>query len=577
MRVNFPIRDLRHRPALTFAVVAVLSLALAIVTALSSIVDGLLFRPLPFPDAGRILAVDYRRDGNRPAALQVYPWFADQREALRLAIESSPLLSGKTQAGIHTFFAPADERDAGLRVAGVDSRFFGLFGLTVAAGRPLTRDDERSPGALARESANPLPVVLGHELATRLYGGAEGALGLHDLAGRLVRIVGVTRPGVKFPNETNVWAPVPAERHFLPAYVRLAPNATPEQVAIAFPALEIRRLRDVVQPGGEQVMVALLVSATLLLVVTWVQIAALLVSGALGRIREMGVRLALGARRLHLVRAAAAQSVLSTAAALGIVLLATRPLTRFIVQRMPGELRSGRYLDPDFRVFALAGILSLAGMAILTLLPALVIGRVSPLSAIRGRLTEASWAAGRWRGVLLFGQMTATALVLYLSGLALHRFVRVTTFDYGFDSARVLLFTPPPWARGATSSREYQARFAGYERNAAATTESLIGLRGVSATGLYSGPLNTGFQDDQPVRVLSFGGRPQDNLYVRDNTVGPEFVQTLGARVLAGSGFTESRLCGTQRAPARQRDTGEAADPRRQFRWTAALDDCCRP
>ncbi len=420
--------------------------------------------------------------------------------------------------------------------------------MPLAAGRPFTADDERSPGAVERDSTDPLPVVLGYDLAVRLFGGAESALGLHDLAGRRLRVVGVAGRGVKFPDETNVWGPVPSDRDFLPAYVRLRPNATLEQLAASFPDIAFRPLRDAIRPGGERVMVALFVSAALLLIVTWVQIAALLLSGAFGRLRELGVRLALGASRLDLVRDALAQSVVIAGAALGVALLAVRPLTWFIVQRMPIELRRGQYLDPDLRVYALAGMLSLAGIVMLTLVPALVTRRVSPLAALRGRLTESSWAAGRWRRVLLVGQVSVTALVLYLSGLALHTFVRVTTVDYGFDADRVLLFRLRPHVvpdAHAQDRKPGEMTFEEYKGDISTTLESLNALDGVRAAELWGGPLNTGDGNKYPpIHIEALDGRPRNDVFARQNLIGPTFVQVLGARIAAGVDVSDREYAG---------------------------------
>lgn len=542
--VKIAIRDVRRQPLLYGAVIAVLAFATATTCALFSLVDGLLFRPLPFHDAGRLVAIGYPRDGGRPVSLEYAPELADRREALRLAIERSPLLSARTHAGFSTFFRPDHAAQAGVRATGVDARFFELFRLRPVAGAVFTVDDERSPAAVSRDASAPLPIIVGHALAARLFGTAEAALGMRDLAGRRVRIVAVMPDGVKFPEETNVWAPVPSDRPFLPAYAKLADGATREQLAQAFPDLRIVSLRDAVRPNGEEVIVAFFVAAALLLVLTWVQVSALIMSRTLSQVRDVGVCLALGAKRWQLLLQPVVQGAIIAVTASGIALGMVRPLTHLLIERMPEALRRGQYLDPDGRVVLFGGVAAFLSVAVVSIVPGLFALRVSPVVLLRSRLGESSPGPGWWRRLVLVVQMSVTALVLYLGGLTVHSFIRVVTLDYGFDAGRVLLFTPPPWAGGAASAREYRTLFDRHTQRIAATIEALQSLPGVSATGLFSGPLDAGISRADAVPVTAFGGVPRDDVRVRSNVVGPEFVTTLGARVLAGGTFTDPEHAG---------------------------------
>lgn len=525
------------------AVVAAIALSVAVICSLFSVVDGLLFRPLPFPAADRLVAMEYRLVGG-PSPNPRSPGFVEKREALRVGIEASPLVAAAAQSGFKSFFKPDQARDFGLEVTGVDSRFFGLLGLIPAAGVDFSPDDERTPAAQALESDLPLPIIIGHDLSRRLFGSTPAALGLHDLAGRRVSVIGVMAPGVKFPGETNVWAPVPSVRSFLPAYARLRLEATAEQLAAAFPDLEIRPLRDALRPGNARTLVVLLLAAMLFLLVTWVQVAALIISGAFGRLHEMGVRLALGAGRLRLIRQFAVQNMFVAGAAFGVAWLVVPSLTRLIIEMLPADLQHGQYLTSDLRTFVFSCAVSLAGLALLTLLPAVVARRVTALGALSGRLAEKPLSAHRWRQALLVGQMTLTTVLLYLSGLTLHSFMRVTTFDYGFDAENVLLFTPPAWAPYTATARQYEALYDRHTGKTAATIESLQTLPGVNATGLFSGPLSIGIAWTQGAPVVSFDGRPRMEVHARANIVGIDFVRTLGARIIAGSDFGALQYAG---------------------------------
>ena len=492
MDLRLAFRSVRRRTAVSSAVVGAVALAVAITTALFSVLDGLLFRPLPFHDPDRLVAVDYRLvDGRLPELVYVRE-LASRREALREAVERSPLIAGAAQAGFATFFDPDEARDLAIEVHGVDARLLPLLGLSPQLGVGFSVDDERSPAALSRMARDPLPVIIGFDLWRRLYGADPGVLGVRELAGRSVRIVGVMAAGVKFPGETNVWAPVPSTRARPPTYVRLAPEATIEQLASIFPELQFTPLREAMHVGESRALPMLFGAAGLLLIVTWVQVAALMFSGSLGQIHEVGVRLALGARRAHLVRQRAIESALLAAAAFTIAWLAVRPLTAFVVNVLPAELRHGQYLSPDLRAFAFGCAISLLGFFLLTLAPLGAVGRVSPLGLLNRRVADARFRVERWRFAVLVGQMTLTGLLLYLSGLAVHSFVQASSFDYGFDAENVLIFTPPPWAGLNATNEQLVAGFAEHNRKGRESVEVLQNIPGVWHSAVWVGSIGRG-------------------------------------------------------------------------------------
>jgi ABC-type antimicrobial peptide transport system permease subunit len=275
-------------------------------------------------------------------------------------------------------------------------------------------------------------------------------------------------------------------------------------------------------------------------------VAALLFSAAIGRLPEMGVRLALGAGRGRLVREFAIEAALVTGAAFGLAWLAAQPLTTFIVTILPLEIRHGQYLDPDVRTFIFGCALSLLGLCLLAIVPIGVLRRAVPLGLMSGRVTDRPLKVERLRYWLLVGQMTLTALLLYVSGLAVHSYVRAVTFDYGFDAQHVVLFTPPPWARPNTDTREKWAAFAERNRKTAESVERLHAVPGVvSATTFVAAPLGVGIAPDL-VPIAYFGGRPLLDVQARQNTVGANFIRTLDARIIAGQTFDDPEYSGQE-------------------------------
>ncbi|OGU35538.1 MAG: hypothetical protein A3K13_08930 [Gemmatimonadetes bacterium RIFCSPLOWO2_12_FULL_68_9] len=153
-----------------------------------------------------------------------------------------------------------------------------------------------------------------------------------------------------------------------------------------FPELEIKPLREAIRSGDGRALVVLFGAAGLLLLVTWVQVAALTFSGALGRLQEVGIRLALGAGRARLVRQFAVEHAIVAAAAFVVAWMAVRPLTIFVVSMLPAELRRGQYLEPELRTFVFGCAVSLVGLGLLTVTPIGIVRRAAPLGLLSGRI-----------------------------------------------------------------------------------------------------------------------------------------------------------------------------------------------
>jgi predicted permease len=526
-------------------IVSTTGLAMALCASLASVVDGLLYRPLPFPNPDRLVAVDFRKVGGQIPEVQYRPDLAGRRAALRDAIAASPLVESAAQAGAASFFSPDEIRGSGVTAHGVDAEFFRVFGLRPFLGTALSVDDERSPGATSRTSPDPLPIVIGYGLWRRAFGDDPAAIGVHQLAGRSVRIVGVMPPGVKFPGETNVWAPVSSARSVPPAYVRLADGATVEQFAGAFPDLEVVPLRDTVRSGEARGVVAIFISTLLLLIVTWVQVAGLMFSGTVSQLREIGIRLALGAGRGRLMRQFAVEATILSAAALGLAWLVVGPLTAALVTVLPSELHHGQYLEPDLRTLAFAAGLSTVGIALLTGVRLGAARRLGPAALLQRTGAGSALRAQRVRFALMVGQQALTFALLYLTALAVESFVRATTFDYGFDAERVVVFTPPPWARISATNSELMEAFAERNRKTAASPELLQNVQGVvAAATFYRGPLGLGPTVGELAPITRAGGRARNDLNARLNIVGGDFVNAIGATIVAGKSFDAPEFAG---------------------------------
>ena len=290
-------------------------------------------------------------------------------------------------------------------------------------------------------------------------------------------------------------------------------------------------------------------AAALLLAVTSVQVASVMFSDTLAQMREVGLRQALGASRTQVWALAATQSAVVAVTALGLALLIVRPITAFIVAMLPPELSNGQYLSPDLRTLVFGSALGVLGFSLLSLVPLGIAGCSSPLGLLGGRIRDRHVGMERTRHILLTVQMTLTALLLYLNGLAVHSFAAALTFDYGFDAKHVLAFTPPrPMfsARTTKAERDADQRLDdGFRQNIALSVERLRTADGViAATNVFSGPLGIANQRGN-VQIALLGGNSTGLVTeARENSVGVDFVRALGATLIAGHGFDHPEYIG---------------------------------
>jgi predicted permease len=540
--LRIAIRDFRARPAAWLAIVAAVGLSVAVAASLFSIMDGLLFRPLPFRSPEQLAVVDFPRVQGQLPELAYQPKLADQREALRDRVLRSPLISETARADVAVFFDPDEARTQGIHAQGIGSGFFSLFGLTPELGSVFTPEEWASPAARLTTSSEPLPVIIGHDLWQQEFGGDRTIPRVANLAGRPVRIVGVMAPGTKFPGETNVWAPEIDVKRWPPTYVRLAAGSTLGQLSSAIPELRFRSLTDVVQPGQAGAIPMLFGAGVLLLLVTWVQVAALMCAGAFEQLRDIGVRLAMGGSRRRLIRQFAVQGALAAGATFIVACLIVRPLTQFIAGVLPADLSRGQYLSPDLRTFLFLASASFAGFAILTLGPVVVAWRATPLMLLNRRFAARHFRIERVRRSLLVTQLALTTGLLYICGLAAHSYAEAVTFDYGFDADHVVVFTPP---RGAYVPATFQSDDAAFRQHERDTVERLSALPAVAAaTNFFSAPL--GIANQRPAtRITSVNGLPLPaDMNVLGNSVGPDFLRVLGATLVSGRGFTDAEFAG---------------------------------
>ncbi|HEV3275943.1 MAG TPA: ABC transporter permease [Terriglobia bacterium] len=459
--LRYGIRMLRRNPG--FAAVAVLTLALGIGanTAMFTVIDAVLLRPLPFPQADRMMAVN---TGAAHGNLQTTSWpnYLDVRDQSRLLEDVAGYFE---DLGV-VKTAKGSQDVTSLKVT---ASLLDLLGVRPELGRPILPSDNR-PGA-------PRVVMLSDGLWRQDFGADPRVLGTEIRVGDVPHtVVGVMPPGVPFPqNEADaasgVWLafnPAPDEltdrsSGFLYIVGRLKPGASraaaqselnaiaqrirqkdPESAAKL--GLTLVPYRDVVTASARPVLLALGGALLLVLLVACVNVANLLLARCLARRQELAVRAALGASHGRLVRQMMSEgALLSIAGALAglevawLILQAARHLPAGLVPRAEEiHLRLPVFL-------ALVGFATVATI-LSSLAPALVAMRTDPDEVLRGAARGST--AGRKRSRLARSMVTAevalSVLLLVASGLMFRTLYNLENVHLGFDPARVTSFMAVP-------------------------------------------------------------------------------------------------------------------------------------
>ncbi len=485
--VRFGLRLLWKRPGFTAVALAVLALGVGANTAIFSVVNAVLLRPLPYPGAERVVAFDgvNPSKGIKESNMSA-PDFADWREQAR-SFEALALYS----AGNANMMSGDEPERVG--AAAVTPDLFRIIDVSAARGRALLPED----GELGRDPV----VVISHALWVRRFGADPAAVGRTiEMSGRKLQIVGVMPAGFDFPGRTEVWAPLqldvakePRDNRSYNVVGRLREGVTLEAAQAEMDAISSRLAASYVvtnagwgvdlDPLKEELvgklkatLFMLLAGVGLLLLIACANVANLLLARASGRRREVALRLALGASRSRVARQMLTESVLLSLAggALGAALSVW--LTDLLVALAPADTPRLAEASADWRVLLFA-----AGASVLT---GVVFGLAPALQASRYDLNEALKEGGRGvhggrsraRSALVVAEVALSLLLLVGAGLLVKSFARLQAVNPGFEPENVITMRVSlPGARYREPARK--AEFY------AALMERVKGIPGVESAG----------------------------------------------------------------------------------------------
>src|SRR5215218_1902044 len=541
--IRYGLRVLAQRPGFTAVAVVTLALGIGANTAIFSLVNAVMVRPLKYRDAERLVmlwedstAAGFSRDS--PAPANYFDWKAQQQSFDQTAATRQL-----------TFDLTGGGEPEKLLGFGVESGFFPLLGVEPALGRALLPGDDGENARVA---------VISHGLWRRRFGGERSIVGREVLLnGEKYTVVGVMPRGFQFQYANfDVWTPFglsPAQMadrggHYLEVVARLKPDVTvahaeadlntiSARIAEAYPN-EASNLKAAVVPmreqlagGSRQTLSVLLGAVALVLLIACANVAGVLLSRAAARRREIAVRAALGASRMRIVRQLLTESVMLGAAGGALGALLALWAFAFLQQLVPAGMREMVELKLDTTVLLFTVAVSLLAGIAFGLAPALQASKTDLNDALKqGGARGGTGSGRRLRGAFVISQVALALVLLVGAGLLIQTLNRLRGQYSELRPESVLTL------RTALAENRYgePSRRAAFYEQVLARVES---LPGVTAAGYTTAvPLTR----KGGANGLSLDGRdngPQANWNANHRQVTPDFFRAMGQTLREGRAF----------------------------------------
>ncbi|MEK6322866.1 MAG: ABC transporter permease [Acidobacteriota bacterium] len=537
--LRFGLRMLLKKPGFTLIAVFTIALGIGANTAIFSVVNAVLLRPLPFDDPERLLMVFNKgaeaAGGDRTplAVADLFDWRAQSQSFTEIGAFQSVM-----------FNYTGGESPERVQGAGVTANFFSMLGVQAALGRTFLPDEDK-PGSQ-------FVAVVSDGFWRKYLAGDQQVVGRSiNLNGLSTTIVGVMPAGLDYPGkEVELWTAMqlqpPARRgpYFLRGVARLKPDVTLEQARTEVNTLKssfsgdqfsfnVLPVNEFVVGDVRAALVLLLVAVTLVLLIAAVNVANLMLVRSAARSKEISIRIALGAGRARILRQLLTENLLLTVAGglLG-VLWATWGV-RLLLKAAPASIPRLDQIGIDGRVLGWTALVSLMTGVIFGLAPAWQTSRLSINDALKegGRGVTESPGKRNWRNLLVVSELALAVMLLVGAGLMVKSFWRLQRVDSGVDAERVLTM------RLALRGQKYadpQRVDAFYPQ----LLERVEGLPGVRAAAVSNSlpPDSTEFSDDFSIEGRTSGPEePAPIAYIV--RVSPGYFSALGIPMQRGRYF----------------------------------------
>lgn len=558
--LRYAARQLWLSPGFTVVITLTLALSIGANSAIFSVIDAVLLRPLPYPNAHQLVRL-YLSNDDFPS-FPLNPWDLHDFRARSSSFES---MAGYTRGDVQLSGAGEPVRLNGF---GITSGYFHTLGLTPQLGREFDAKSE-IPG-------NGMQIILSDRLWRSRFAADPRVVGRKiTLDLQPFTVVGVMPPGTEHPGNNyravayggsvDVWWPFsfagnPANRgsHFVDGIARLKPGITPEQAQAEMNAVMAQLSREhdgdkgwtvhvvslyqQIVGASRRMLLVLLGAVGMVLLIACANSANLLLVRASARQREIAVRLALGAPRARLIRQMLTESLLIAVLGGGLGALLAIGGVKALVTLLPASFPRAAEIHVNITVFAFTFLVSLLTGLLFGLVPALQASRLDPQQGLHegGRGATGGVSQRRLRSALVIGEVSLACTLLIGAGLMLRSFLNQLQQDPGFDKQHVLTASialpKSKYADGAVSARFYDQLSA-----------SLAAMPGVESAGIGSDLPWTGYDDNTSFTIEGKEPPPHEDFHARYHAASENYFRALGIPLLHGRFFTEAD---TKDAPA---------------------------
>ncbi|HSB12437.1 MAG TPA: ABC transporter permease [Blastocatellia bacterium] len=549
--LRYGARMLRRSPGFTSVAIIALALGIGGNSAIFSVVNAVLLRPLPYAEPDRIMRVfasaPERGLNQTSLSIQLVTAIGEQNQVFE-------------QAGAYTGDSAnltGIDEPLQLAVARVSSGVLDVLRVNPVSGRNFVLEEDKAGG--------PHVVILSHNLWQRQFGGAP------DVVGRAITldslsytVVGIMPAGFNFPGgQIDAWIPRVFEPSFLnrdavergagylSVVARLKPGITRQQAQADVESIAANRsssvqldlafgllavpLPEVVTQGVRPTLYILLGAVGFVLLIACANVANLLLAKAAGRQKEIAVRAALGASRARLIRQFLTESVLLAlmAGALGVALASWG--VDLLVSAATGNIPRAAEISVDARVLGFTLLIAVVTGVAFGLAPALQASKADLNEALKdtARGSGGGSRRARIRSLLVVTEVALAVILLIGAGLLIRSFVRLQSVDAGFNPAHLLVANINlPASRYAQPTQ----RAAFYRR----LNEELGSLPGVISAGATQALPLSGADARTPIAIDGRAVPPlPERPIVSVGIVSPDYFRTLGIPLLEGRFFAE--------------------------------------
>jgi putative ABC transport system permease protein len=553
--LRFALRQFRKSPGFTAVAVATLALGIGANTAIFSVVNGVLLRPLAFKDADRLVRVWHVPP---PKSFPGMPTFSVSAANYLDWERQNQVFTGMAIYSFHGFTFTGTNKPEQVDACAASSGFFSTLGIPPLLGRVFAPDEDQ-PG---RSNV----VVLSHRLWQEHFGSNPAIVGQNiQLDGQSYLVAGVMPATFQFPEFAQMWTPIAwtdkeksvrGEHHSV-VIARLKPGIDVTQAQAEMNTISSRLeqqypednkgwgavvvpLHDDLVSDVRPALLLLLGAVAFVLLIASVNVANLALARTLSRRKEIAIRTALGASSAHVLRQILTECVVLALAGGAVGLTFANAGVRLIMAFLADKLPHSMEVGMDAKVLAFTAVISVASGILAGILPALRLTRGNVSQSLKAGLghTDADSSGHRTRSILVVSEVALSLMLLVGAGLMIRSFQKLHRVNPGFDSRNVLTMTAMV-SRAKFPTPAQQVSF--FEQ----VLERVRTLPGVESAGVVDDiPLDNG-GSHQPVAIE---GRPilpmseQPEVDVRLTSAG--YMSALHIPVVRGRDFNDTDIAG---------------------------------